>query len=172
MTASIRSLEEFLAHALAIEREAAARYREFADQMLIHNNRAVAELFEGLAQMESEHHARLQERAREHIPAPVRPWGYSWIDPESPEAAPLDAVHYLLSPHHALRLALANERRACTFFESVAESFHCGEDVRHMAWEFAAEEKDHAARLERMLERTPPPVPEWSMGPDPPVTVD
>ena len=170
MTTSIRTIEELLAHALAIEREAAARYREFADQMLIHNNRAVAELFEWLAEMESQHHARLQERARDHIPAPLKPCEYRWVDPESPEACSLDALCYLMSPRHGLEIALANERRAFRFFENVGQSFDCAEDVRHMAWEFAAEEKDHVARLERMIERTP--APEGRQGVGPPVEVD
>jgi rubrerythrin len=126
----------------------------------------VAELFEALAQMESAHHARLQERARDRIPAPVKPWEYRWIDPERSRGGAAGAVHYLMSPHHALRLALANEERARAFFESVAESFACGEEVRHMAWEFAAEEKEHAAHSGACWSATPAPVSEWNMDRD------
>ncbi len=49
------SLRDFYAHALAIEREAAHRYQDLAQQMETHNNLAVAETFERLARMEADH---------------------------------------------------------------------------------------------------------------------
>ena len=48
-TQPIKSLAEFLAHALELEVESAERYRELADSMEVHNNPDVAELFRKLA---------------------------------------------------------------------------------------------------------------------------
>ena len=49
---SMISVEELLAYSLAIEQEAAERYAELADQMEVHNNHEVAELFHKLAVIE------------------------------------------------------------------------------------------------------------------------
>jgi len=169
---NIRTLDEFLAHALAIEREAAARYLEFADQMLTHNNHETAALFERLAHLESEHHSHLQQRARSQSVAALKPWEYRWIDPESPEATPIGPGHYLMTPHHALRLALANEERARDFFAAVADAQGCPEEVRRMAREFADDEGHHVAMIVKMLEGVAVPADEWGPDLDPPMVVD
>jgi rubrerythrin len=62
-------------------------------------------------------------------------------------------VHFLMSPHHALRIALANEERAQRFFEEVAASPACCEEARALAKEFAAEEGAHAASIAGMLRK-------------------
>ena len=61
-SAGIRSVADFYAHALAIEREAAERYQQLADQMLTHHNRPSAEFFDRLARMETDHLAALQKK--------------------------------------------------------------------------------------------------------------
>ena len=168
----IRTVEDFFAHALALEREAATRYLQFSEQMLAHDNREAAGLFETLAQLESGHHGRLQERCRECAPAALKPWECRWIDPESPESAPLDAMHYLMTPWHAVRIALVNELRAQRFFEAVAASPDATPEVRSLAAEFAADEHEHAGHLERLLATLPSPVVhEWEVDRDPPVVV-
>lgn len=169
----IRTIEDFFAHALALEREAATRYLQFSEQMLAYDNREAAELFETLAQLESAHHERLQDRFRERAPTALRPWEYRWIDPESPESAPLDESHYLMTPWHAMRIALVNELRAQRFFEAVAASPDATPEVRALATEFAADEHEHAGHLERMLATLPPPIlHEWEVDADPPVAVN
>lgn len=169
----IRTVADFFAHALALEREAATRYLQFSEQMLTHNNREVAELFETLAQLESGHHGRLQDRCRALAPTALKPWEYRWIDPESPESAPLDATHYLMTPWHAVRIALVNELRAQRFFEAIAASPDATAEVRALATEFAVDEHEHAGHLERMLAQLPAPLlHDWEVDTDPPVAVD
>ena len=51
----MRSSEELLAHAIEIEREAAARYAELGERMHDLGNDVVAELFLRLADMEQKH---------------------------------------------------------------------------------------------------------------------
>ena len=46
---SPRTVEEFMAHAWAMEAEAAERYEELAEQMLAHHNGEVAALFTKLS---------------------------------------------------------------------------------------------------------------------------
>jgi rubrerythrin len=150
---SMRNIEEFLAHALAIETEAASRYRQFARQMQAHHNRDVAECFLRLSRMEDEHHETVRARAAGRVLPPLTPGEYRWIDPESPESAPLDAPHPQMTPRQALQIALANEERAWRFFERIVASPSYGDEVRGMAKEFAAEEEEHMEYIERMLDQ-------------------
>lgn len=137
----ISTVGEFLAHALALEREAGERYRELADLMDAESNARVAEFFRRMAALEDEHHGRLGERCAGHAPAAIEPWDYRWRDPEGP-GAPGELVERPMTAHHALAIALANEQRALDFFREVAATAQPPE-VRALAAEFAAEEVAH-----------------------------
>ena len=50
-----QTLEDFMAQALAMEREAVERYTDFADSMETHNNREVAAMFRTMAGYEAKH---------------------------------------------------------------------------------------------------------------------
>jgi rubrerythrin len=52
---SIGSAEELLAYSLAMETEAVERYNDLADQMEMHHNYEVADLFRKLAKIEGLH---------------------------------------------------------------------------------------------------------------------
>ena len=56
-----QTLEEFMATALAMEREAAQRYNDMADAMETHNNREVAQLFRTMAGYEAKHAQTIME---------------------------------------------------------------------------------------------------------------
>ena len=147
----MRNMEEFLAHALAIESEAAERYRQLAEQMQAHDSRDVAECFMRLSRMEGEHRDSVQARAAGTALPALASAQYRWIDPESPESAPLDPGHQPKTPRQALQIALANEERAWQFFERIVASPAYGDEVRAMAKEFAAQEEEHMEYIERML---------------------
>jgi len=169
--AAMDGIAEFYAHAIAIEREAAARYEELADQMAVHNNPALAALFSKLAKLEAEHLAQIQAKtAGMHLPRPL-PWEYHWALDESPEAAPFDAAHYLMTPRHALELALASEERARDFFDYVMRSTTIPE-VQQLAAELCAEEREHIAWVAQALEAEEPHRPGWDGDLDPPREVD
>jgi len=162
----------FLAHAIVLEEEAAERYDELADTMETHNNRPVAELFRQMAEFSRMHAAEAQERARGAGGLPdLKPWEYEWSGSESPESAVLEDSHYLMTPHHALRMALAAERTAHDFYAGVADRSANGE-VRDLARTFAEEEAGHVAEIERWLERYPEADEDWDDDPDPPVAAD
>ncbi len=164
----IISTDEFLAHAIAIEREAATRYRELGDQMRAHRNDACAALFDRLARLEEDHAQRLTQRVHGRSLPEIAPWDYQWEDPESPEAAPLESTHYLMTPYHALQLAKANERRAKAFFDREA-SGGANPEIRTLATEFAAEEAQHIEYISKILRHEPVPEPDWSLDLDQPV---
>ncbi len=168
----MNDLRLFLSHAVALEGDAAERYHELNEALDTHNNREVAELFQRMEHYSNLHLAEARERA-EALGGVIRlkPWEFQWGHAESPESAEMEASHYLMTPHHALKLALAAENSAHAFYDGVrAVTTH--PKVRVLAGEFAEEEAGHAAELERWLEQYPEPDPDWDHDPDPPMEVD
>lgn len=159
----------FLAHALELESEAAERYDELADSMEAHNNAEVARLFRELGGYSRKHMAEVKAIAQAFGPVPkVAPWEFQWDgNPESPEAAAWENTHYLMVPHHALKLALASETQGNRYYEGVAAETRDPE-VARLAREFAEEEAGHVALIKHWLERFPLPREGWDDDPDPP----
>ena len=164
---SMISVDELLAYSLAIEREAAERYAELADQMEVHNNHEVAELFHKLAAIEGKHIANVEALGEGRTLPPISIWELPWDDAESPEALAHDDVHYLMTPYHALSIALMGERHAVAFFSRMAKDAE-DEEVRQMASRLRDEEQEHVALMEEWLERYPKPEDGWDDDPDPP----
>lgn len=147
------SLRDFYAHALAIEQEAAHRYQELAQQMILHHNPAVAETFERLARLEADHAARIAKAAPDVDISTIPAWEYRWEGMEAPESIDFAQAHYLMTPYHALELALQNERRALEFFQAVARSTP-NHEIARLAGEFARDEESHVAHVQAALART------------------
>lgn len=165
------TLEVFMAQAYAMEREAVERYTEFADAMEMHNNREVAALFRTMAQYEQKHADQIMaEMGWKSAPEP--PTGnLGWPGYEAPETVPIDEVHYLMQPWHALQLALAAEQRAEAFFGQLAQATS-SESVRCAALELQAEERDHVKLVRAWLAKVPEPDGDWATDPDPPRYTD
>lgn len=160
-------LPGFLAYALAIENEAVERYTTFAGQMDVTNNPEVAGLFREMARLERLHAREIEARIGDQ-PLPVgAPWDFDWPHGEPPEAVDFSDTHYLMTPYQALTLMLEAERRAVGFFETV-EDTTADEEVRGMAAELAAEEREHVELVRKWRERYPPPEKGWDEDPDPP----
>ena len=171
MSAAERSLAEFMAQALAMEREAVERYTEFADAMEMHNNREVAAMFRTMANYESKHAEQIMaEMGWTEDPAPPA-GGFGWPDLEPPETVPFDEVHYLMQPWHALQLALAAEQRAEAFFGELAQAATT-ESVRRAALELQAEEHEHVELVRAWIAKVPVPDGDWANDPDPPRYTD
>ena len=166
-----RTLQDFMAQALAMEREAVARYTEFADSMEMHNNREVAALFRTMAGYEAKHAAQIMAQMGWSSDPPPPPAGYGWPDLEAPETVPIDEAHYLMQPWHALQLALAAEQRAMDFFGRLAEAA-TNDEVRRAALELQEEEREHVELVRAWLKKVPEPDPDWAIDPDPPRYTD
>ncbi|MFW5927272.1 MAG: ferritin-like domain-containing protein [Wenzhouxiangella sp.] len=163
----------FLAHAVVLEDEAATRYAELADVMTTHHNGEVAALFTKMAGYSRMHRKEAVRHAEDHAGGlpDLKPWEFEWPDDESPESARLESSHYLMTPYHALELALEAERQAHRFYDRVANSA-ASERIRALAREFAAEEAGHAAALEKWIGQYPEPPEAWDEDLDPPVQLD
>ena len=168
--AAPRTLAEFMRQALVMENEAAQRYTEFADAMEMHNNREVADLFRKMADIEGRHAQQIMaQMGWTETPAPAGP--IAWDGFEAPETAPIDEVHYLMQPYHALELALANEERAERFFARLARAATTA-SVRKAARELEAEEREHVELVREWMKRVPRPDEDWAHDPDPPRYTD
>lgn len=166
-----QTLDALMAQALVMEREAVARYTELAEMMETHNNLEVAALFRKMAEYEGHHVAQIQADmgwADDSIAA--RQAG-AWAGPESPESVPVDEMHYLMHPWHALQLALAAEQRAVAFFEDLAQRATT-DTVRRAAEEMRDEEVEHVELVRSWLEKVPQPEESWADDPDPPRYID
>lgn len=147
---AIRSIPELLAHALAMETEAAERYGELAVQMETHHKTDVAAIFRRLENAEKKHLGELTEMCSKVELPHIAPWDFKWSTSESPEAIDIGKVHYQLSVREAVQLSLEHERKASDFYASVAQTTDDAA-VGKLAREFADEEQEHIGWLEAWL---------------------
>jgi rubrerythrin len=152
------TLPEFLAHAIALEHEAAERYLELADMMEAHRNDDVSALFRDMVRFSRLHHDSIVERARGVALPTLRSWQYRWTHP--PEAGGEEAFDYALDAYSALRYARENEARALDYYSTVGQQ-SSEPEVKRLAAEFAAEETEHVEALDDWLARTPRPSQPW-----------
>jgi len=164
----IGSVADLLAHVKAMETEAMEGYQDLAEQMEVHHNSETADLFRKMAHVESLHVKKVLERAEgvdlPHIP----PWEYKWVDGEAPEAVSNEQTHYLMTPYHALQLALRAETRALDFFTQIVAQCEPG-DIRDLASELRDEEQEHVELIKTWLAKLPEPDDGWDEDPDPPM---
>src|SRR3972149_3498961 len=152
------SLPEFLAHAVALEQEAAERYLELADMMEAHRNDAVSAVFRSMTRFSQLHCDSIRLRVGSIVLPQLKSWEYRWRSP--PEVGGEEGFDYLIEPYNALRNARANELRGMQYYRPGAEASTDAE-VRRLAGEFAHEETEHVAALDKWIELTPRPSLTW-----------
>lgn len=152
----VNSVGALYAQALLIEEEAVARYREFASKVADCGNDAVAGLFGRLAEFEAEHAFGLAKKAVGMELPKLSLGEYAWLDRGAPNPEAHAFVYRLMTPRHALEIALRAELRAKAFFEDMlAES--SDEQTREAATELAREEDSHIAWVKEALAHVPRP---------------
>lgn len=146
----MQTVEEFLAHAIQLETEAALRFGQLADAMASAGNQEVSKLFRRLAHYSQLHLADAKARAGfRNLPALLEA-DYQWPDIESPEAAAIWAADPFIGREQALQVALAAERAGLAYY---SDMLHATQDPEILAFakEFAEEESQHVAELERWI---------------------
>lgn len=157
---AVATVEEFYAHALAIEREAADRYAEFKAYFAGRGEDVIAGLCSHLALAELEHFEELA-RACQNLTLPAIAAGdYRWLEAGSPEAAARELLYRVATPRHLLEIALAAELRARAFFVWVAQTAPLHE-VQELASIMAAEELEHVQWVRHALEYHAPAGLDW-----------
>jgi rubrerythrin len=139
------TVEEVLAVAYAMEREAAVRYADLGRSMRLVRHDDVAQVFETLA-TEEQHHVeqveRLAQKLLHHLPDPG---AVRWELPATLTAEGEGGAAQL-TPYRALSIAVQNEERAFAFWSYVAAASD-NPDVRREAEAMARQELLHAAKL-------------------------
>jgi len=156
------ALPEFLAHAIALEQEAAERYLELADMMEGHSAE-VSKLFRDMHGFSVLHRDQIQARVGAVQVPVLGAFEFRWQVP--PEVGGDEAFDPSLDAYTALRYARENEGRAMAYYRSVADEA-VDPEVRRLATEFAEEEAEHMAALERWLALTPRPSASWAADPE------
>lgn len=151
MLEPIGSVEEFYAHALAIEREAVKCYREFQEHFIDRGEEVLAGLCGNLAHFEQDHYQLLLDRSKA-LELPLLPADrYRWLESVPPECADHDLVYRMATARQLLEIALKAERNARRFFEWVAGTTANGE-IHALAEEMAREEAEHVQWVSGALE--------------------
>ncbi len=167
----VASVADLFAVAYQIEADAVERYELLADQMETHNNPELVTVFRDLSRAEAIHRDEIRRLAGDIDVVAQAQKMAKWKHGESPEAASLDEAHYLMTPWHALQLALAGEKRALAFFKHVVDSAK-DPAIRKLADEFVEEEAEHVNLVHRLLRKYPRPTVTWSSDLDSPVPQD
>jgi hypothetical protein len=146
------SVQTFLAHAIRLESAAAQRSDELADAMQTWGNREVEAFFRKMAQFSRLHLkdalARAGFRQVSELPAD----GYDWPEGVEPESAGWWGVDGLMGIEQAIENALEGEKRGLAYYEGVAAGA-TNPRLKAMAEEFAAEEREHVAAMEQLLQK-------------------
>jgi rubrerythrin len=150
-----------------MELEAMERYEEFAVQLELHSNLDVAGLFRKLAGAERKHAEAMARDLAERGIAVALGAALAAPGAEGLETAFGDALNCLITPYHALQIALRNELRAFAFFANLSHSA-APDEIRRLASEFAQEEKLHVELVREWLARVPKPGEDWAYDPDEP----
>lgn len=150
MIPPIMTIEEFLSHAIAIEREAIERYREFELQYSRRGESVLAGLCANLAALEGEHLEQLRARSAGLTLPAIDDHAYRWLDGDSPEAPERRLFHAAATRRDLLMIALRSEAAAQMFFAWVARTTPSA-PVRHLAEAMALEEAQHVSWLEQAL---------------------
>lgn len=142
----VASVDELMAIAHAMEREAGRRYRELSQRMRIQGEDEIAGLFAFLAGIEDKHADQVDTRARAIGGKAPDAAQVRWELPENFDEE--EARSYLLTPFRALAIAVRNEERAFAFYSYLAAGTD-DDQVQKFAEDFAKDELDHAGLLRR-----------------------
>ena len=148
----MNTVQAFLAHAIRLESAAAQRSDELADAMETWGNREVEAFFRRMAEYSRMHLKEALALAGFRQVSELPSDGYDWPDDVHPESADWWGVDGLMGIEQAIENALAGEKRGLAYYESVAAST-ASTKVKALAEEFAAEEREHVAELERVLQK-------------------
>ena len=145
-----RNLPELIAHAIAYERQAASRFREYAEHLHELGCDGAAEAFRRMERIERAHLESLQECVAGGAPPVLEPRDYMRHLLATRNALELAFPATPRNAREALVLALAAERRAEIYYRDAAANA-ADPRVRGLAADLAAGEHRHVRVVERLL---------------------
>lgn len=144
------SVEEFLAHAIHLEQEAATRFGELADAMESCGNREVGKLFRQLSDYSRMHLSDARARAGFREMPEMTAEEFVWPDLESPESAAIWAADPFIGREQALEIALDAETAGLAYYQKILDAT-TDPEIKALAVEFVEEEKGHVAELKKWI---------------------
>jgi len=148
----IRTLDQFLSHAVKVEEDAASHFEHLGEAMEACGNQDVAALFRQLAGYSRLHLDEAKAKCVRYDADVKLPPDSAWPDNETPEKTTLWAGDPALSRLGALKAALVGERRGLEFYYVIANTTNDA-DIRTVAKEFVREETEHVEKLKRWIEQ-------------------
>ncbi|WP_445222521.1 ferritin-like domain-containing protein [Bradyrhizobium sp. Pa8] len=147
---TLHSLDELFALANAMEREAATKYAELAEEMQRQDRPDLVAVFSELADAEREHVDSVQRWSQSRRGKPPDPALVRWEAPETfdPETSAEIKASRLMTPYRALAMAVQNEERAFAFWSYLAASAQDAE-IKRAAEAMAREELGHVSTLRK-----------------------
>jgi rubrerythrin len=142
----------FLAHAIQLEYEAARRYEDLKATMQTAGNQEAAAFFAKMAEYSRLHLKDAMQRGGFHEIPKLEAHEWQWPEGVSPEQAAWAGVDGFIDAQTAFQLALDGEERSQLFYSAIV-SATSDPEVRRMAREFAQEEAEHVAELEKLMAR-------------------
>jgi len=148
------TIAELCAHALALERDAGIRCRDYAARMRELGSWKTAFAFDEMGREQDREVCALEAAAGERRPAELSPWEYVWRLAYMPEGTENRPRLVPLSAREALQIALIARRRAEAYYADVAAG--AGDAmVRGCAAEMASARQLQIQRIERLLDAGP-----------------
>jgi hypothetical protein len=145
------TVEEFLAHSIKLEQEAALRFGQLADAMMSCGNKEVSKLFRQLSDYSRMHQADAQARAGFRDIPQLKADEFTWPGLESPETAAIWGTDPFIGRDLALEIALEAETGAFNWYKNVLDTTD-NPEIRALAKEFVEEESGHVKELYRWIE--------------------
>ncbi len=146
------TLQDALDFAILIEKEAAERYGELADQMATHHTDEVAAFFRFMVVNETKHGDELAVRRKQlFADAPSRVDESQISEIEAPE---YEKVRVFMTVQEALDVALEAEKKAYAFFVSAIEHVE-NADVIKLFQELRQEEIEHQELVKNEMKKHP-----------------
>lgn len=144
------TLPELCAHALLLERSAAADLRAWSNRLRELDEPRLARELEQMEREEQDEIRALRAASGEiRIPA-LSPWEYAWRVAYLPDALEHKPRVVVMNAREALHLARASRRRARGFYEDVAANARAPV-VRAFAAEMTANIEAHLLRIDALL---------------------
>lgn len=147
------TLYELMSLAAAMEKEAVERYGQLAREMTQRGDHGLAATFQAMLEEERDHLEGIERWSRAVTGQPPAEAAHPWQLPaEIARSWDEVAESALLTPYHALSIAVLNEERGFAFYSYLAATAE-DDAIRAGAERLAAEELNHAALLRRERRR-------------------
>lgn len=147
----IDSVETFLALSMLLEYESADRLHELARNIREQQAEDLAKLLTRLAEYSEMHASEIQQLSEGKVLPELATLELSWEGLEGPETTAYGSVNPKMSVSDLLEVARRNEIKGQEFYTSISLNAP-NEAVRELAADFANEENEHVAMLQKWID--------------------